>query len=92
VRFKSSTSSLLRLLDLGKPILAVEMPLTRELAAAGAPLLLYRDAEDLSVQVEALRRGSLSVPANRYPHTFATVAEAYVEAIRAALADAEINS
>ncbi len=83
-RFKSSSSTLLRLSTLGKPIVAADLPLTRELQAAGVPLLLYRDRKELLQRVAEIRAG-VRPPAPRYAHTPASVAAAYAAALAAAL-------
>jgi glycosyltransferase involved in cell wall biosynthesis len=81
-RFKSSSGSLLRLFALSKPILASDLPLTRELREEGGPLLLYRNALELDALLGKVRSGQLALPENRYPHNFASVAETYVKAMR----------
>ncbi len=81
MRFKSTSSSLLTLLDLGKPILASSIPLTQYLQKLGAPLDLYEDAKGLEKTVDAIRNGTLMPRENGYRWTFSEVAEAYLHAL-----------
>ncbi len=86
-KFKSSTGSLMHLLHLEKPVLAQDLPLTRWLVAEGAPLLLCRDSADWLARVSGFCGGTpLDIPPLRYPWSPDRVAEAYVEAMREALA------
>jgi glycosyltransferase involved in cell wall biosynthesis len=86
MRFKSNSGSLLQLLGLGKPLFAPDLPLTRWLAAQGAPLDLYAGPEDLRSKAGAVLAGAYAGPADRYPWDFGRVAEAYLAAIRSASA------
>jgi hypothetical protein len=81
LRFKSNSASLLRLLRLGKPILAADLPLTRWLRSEGAPLDLFGDARQMREIAAAYLEGRAHPPANRYPWDFPSVAKAYLEAM-----------
>jgi glycosyltransferase involved in cell wall biosynthesis len=81
MRFKSSTASVLRLFRQGRPILVPDLPLTRYLAEAGAPIRLYSGAGDLRALAEAAAEGRLEPVPDRYPWDVAKVAEAYLEAM-----------
>jgi len=83
MRFKSNSGSLLNLIHLGKPILAVDLPLTRYLKALGAPLELFRNGEELGGKIASFLAGSLPAAPNRYPWTFTEAAEAYLRIMRA---------
>lgn len=81
MRFKSNSGSLLHLFHLGRPILAADLPLTRWLKEEGAPLDLYRDAEELRALASAYLAGEAQPPRNRYRWDFPAVARAYLSAM-----------
>jgi hypothetical protein len=84
MRFKSNSGSLLHLIHLGKPILAADLPLTRYLRDQGAPLELYADSGELRRKAVAALDPANPVRPNRYPWSFAAVAEAYLRILAAA--------
>jgi glycosyltransferase involved in cell wall biosynthesis len=77
-RFRSNSGSLLRLLSLGKPVIAADIELTRELKSQGAPLYCYRSVEQLRVLMEKVVSGNLPKLDNRYAFDFNRVADMYV--------------
>jgi glycosyltransferase involved in cell wall biosynthesis len=83
-KFKSSTGSLMHLLNLNKPVLASDMPLTRWLCEEGAPLTLCQSRTDW---VEKVSEWVIGLPQECLPQKYSwtpeKVAQAYVREISA---------
>ncbi len=80
-KFKSNTASALHLFTLGKPIFATNLPITQYLKEQGAPLLLYQNVQELSLILQAMIEGEITVKPNHYSWDFSKVAQAYVRAM-----------
>jgi glycosyltransferase involved in cell wall biosynthesis len=83
-KFKSSTGSLMHLLNLNRPVLTSDMPLTRWLCEEGAPLTLCQSRTDW---VEKVSEWVIGLPQECLPQKYSwtpeKVAQAYVREISA---------
>lgn len=82
-KFKSNSASILRLLHLDKPILAADLPLTRYLAEQGAPIDVYRSAEEMRALASDFASGRRRHAQGTYRWSYGTAADAYLAALLA---------
>ncbi|MBF0431570.1 MAG: glycosyltransferase [Fibrobacteria bacterium] len=78
---RSNSSSLLRLIDLGKPVIVKAIGLSEELKKEGAPIYTYQSKKELYSLLNKAINNNLPTLQNRYKYTFQRVAEMYMERI-----------
>jgi glycosyltransferase involved in cell wall biosynthesis len=83
-KHRSASGSLFLAMAARKPILAANMGLTREMVALGAPLQLVGQ-DDWTTAMEQTAKGQAIAPPDTYAWTYAKVAQAYWQAMQAAL-------
>ncbi len=81
-KFRSASASILQALACARPVLAADLPMTREMLEEGAPLILIEKGRWREVMAE-VAEGLRVAPKDQYRWTVETVAEAYLKAIQA---------
>ncbi len=76
-KFKSNSSSLLRLSIYDKPLLTSDIPLTQELKGLGLALNFYKNASDIVTFCVKGLNGKLYQKKQNYPYSFKKVIEMY---------------
>lgn len=90
-KFRSASASILQALACRRPVLATSLPMTREMAGDGAPLILVEAGQWGRLMAE-VAEGRRSPPQDHYRWNAETVAEAYLRSMRICLNARSSNS
>jgi len=78
-KFRSNSSSILKLLPWNKPVFSARIAMTEELLANGAPIHLYDSVDSLSNLLAQFSQGLLKEIPNQYIYDFETVVKMYLK-------------